>query len=299
MPRAGRLLVVGARTGVGKTLTGVQVASSLAKGGLTVGFISAELEARSIEARIIANLSKYLIGPIHWKRAMPDSLGYVTVGELEMPGATKAQDHIASIVAATAMKLEEHGGKILVESPWGACVDTCVNTMRSMKAKQPELRAVVIDHFHALSRHKGGSASNPSAMLEDRAYRLMTAAKELDIDLFVLAQLNRVGMDSTSNPEPQLNEIRGTDALAHVAHATWLIRRVKAEGNNPNRDLEVWHSKVRGRQAIWKEGEGILEGIHGFLDKSIIRLHYETASLEQDTTESLITDLKRSKGLLA
>jgi hypothetical protein len=33
MPRAGRLLVIGARTGVGKTALGVQVAASLAKGG--------------------------------------------------------------------------------------------------------------------------------------------------------------------------------------------------------------------------------------------------------------------------
>ena len=149
----------------------------------------------------------------------------------------------------------EGGGKVLVESPWGACVDTCINTMRTMKAKHPELRAVVIDHFHALARHKGGSMNNPSAMLEDRAYRLMTAAKELDIDLFTLAQLNRIGMDSNSNPEPQLNEIRGTDALAHVAHAAWLVRRMKLEGDQLNKDLEIWHSKVRGRQAVWREGK--------------------------------------------
>ena len=125
----------------------------------------------------------------------------------------------------------------------------------------------------------------------------MTAAKELDIDLFVLAQLNRVGMDSNSNPEPQLNEIRGTDALAHVAHATWLIRRPKTEGSGTNRDLEVWHSKVRGRQAVWREGQGILESIHGFIDKSIIRMHYETASVEDDTTASLIKDLELKQGL--
>ena len=298
MPRAGRLLVVGARTGVGKTGIGVHVASSLAKGGITVGFISAELDSRSIEARIIANLSKSLVGPYHWKRMRSKGeLGYVTVGELELPGATKAQSEIANIVAAVSMKLEESGGKLLIESPWGACVDTCINTMRSMKAKEPDLRAIVIDHFHALSRHKGSSTSNIASMLEDRAYKLMTAAKELDIDLFVLAQLNRVGMDSNSNPEPQLNEIRGTDALAHVAHATWLIRRPKTEGSGTNRDLEVWHSKVRGRQAVWREGQGILESIHGFIDKSIIRMHYETASVEDDTTASLIKDLELKQGL--
>jgi len=299
MPRAGRLLVVGARTGVGKSLTGVHVASSLAKGGLTVGFISAELDARSIEARIIANLSKSYAGPFHWRKVRNSGqLGYVTVGELEMPGATNAQDYITRIVAQVGMKLDEIGGKILVEAPWGACVDTCINIMRSMKAKQPELRAIVLDHFHALARHKGGSANNPSAMLEDRAYRLMTAAKELDIDLFVLAQLNRIGMDSTSNAEPQLNEIRGTDALAHVSHATWLIRRQKTDGQTINRDLEVWHSKVRGRQAVWREDESILEGIQGFIDKSIIRLHYETSSVEADTTADSIKELDKKKGLM-
>lgn len=298
MPRAGRLLVIGARTGTGKTACGVHVACSLAKGGLTVGIVSAELESRAIEARIIANLSKALVSPFHWKRMQSkQELGYVTVGELELPGATRAQSHIAQIVAHVAMKLEEAGGKVLVESPWGACVDTCINTIRSMKAKCPELRAVVIDHFHALSRHKGGSATNISSMLEDRAYRLMTAAKELDIDLFVLAQLNRIGMDVTSSAEPQLNEIRGTDALAHVAHAAWLIRRPKSDGSNTNRDLEVWHSKVRGRQAVWKEEQGILDSIHGFVDKSIIRMHYETSSIEDDTTSSMIKDLELKQGL--
>jgi hypothetical protein len=300
MPRAGRLMVIGARTGVGKTALGVHVASSLARGGLTVGFVSAELDSRAIEARIIANLSKSLISPYHWRAVDRDCLGFVTVGELELPGATKSQSKVAQVVATVAQKLQEKGGKILVEAPWGACVDTCINTMRSMKARDPELRAIVIDHFHALARHKGGSMNNPSAMLEDRAYRLMTAAKELDVDLFVLAQLNRVGLDLGANDkEPQLNEIRGTDALAHVAHATWLVRRVRS-GDSPdetNRDLEVWHSKVRGRQAVWKEGEGILESIKGFHEKSIISIDYETASVRGDSTNSDILRKKTSMGL--
>lgn len=296
MPRAGRLMVIAARTGIGKTALGVHVASSLASGGLTVGFVSAELESRSIEARIIANLSKSLVSPRYWKNAGADGLGYVTVGELELVGATKAQDKIANIVAQVAMKLEQNNGKILVEAPWGACVDTCINIMRSMKAKSPELRAIVVDHFHALARHKGGSASNPSAMLEDRAYRLMTAAKELDIDLFVLAQLNREGMNQASNAEPQLNEIRGTDALAHVSHATWIIRRNKTEDKTLNKDIEIWHSKVRGRQAIWKDSEGILDSINTFIETSHVRLHYETCSVEGDTTASLIKQRNLIKG---
>ena len=129
-----------------------------------------------------------------------------------------------------------------------------------------------------------------SVMLADRAYKLMTAAKEMDVDLFVLAQLNRVGMDSNSNPEPQLNEIRGTDALAHVAHATWIVRRMKLEGDRLNRDLEIWHSKVRGRQSVWKEGKQVLDGINGFIEKSIIRMQYDASFVEGDNTSDLIKE---------
>ena len=106
MPRAGRLLVVGARTGVGKTGLGVQVAASLAHGGLTVGFISAELDTRAIEARIIANLSRQFFGPIWWRNA-GDDLGYVTVGELERPGASQNQQKIAEIVAEASFGLNK------------------------------------------------------------------------------------------------------------------------------------------------------------------------------------------------
>ena len=285
MPKAGRLMTIAARTGVGKTALGVHIACQLAAGSLTVGFISAELDNRSIEARIIANLTK-TFHPIHYSRLDSDDLGFVTVRELELPGSTKAQSKIAEIVSNVSMSLESRGGNILVEAPWGACVESAINTMRSMKAKNPELRAIVLDHFHALARHKGGSASNQSSMLEDRAYRLMTAAKELDIDLFVLAQMNRIGLDTTSNSEPQLNEIRGTDALAHVSHACWLVRKERTEADSPKRDLEIWHSKVRGGQALWSEDKGTLDSVKGFIDKSVIRIAYECSFVESDNTRS-------------
>ena len=295
MPRAGRLMVIGARTGVGKTALGVHVGASLAADGLKVGFVSAELDSRAIEARIIANLSKKFFD-YHWSRTHDN--GFVTVGELELPGATKGQEKVAAVVKEVGRRLAQEGGKILVESPWGACVDSCINTMRSMKAREPELRAIILDHFHALSRHKGGSASNPSAMLEDRAYRLMTAAKELDVDLFVLAQLNRVGMDMSSDAEPQLNEIRGTDALAHVAHATWLVRKPKLSDEEKKkkvlvRELEVWHSKVRGRQAVWKDGKGILDSIKGFKEKCLVTMDYETSSVQWTSTNDDIEKLNQ------
>jgi replicative DNA helicase len=290
----GRLLTIAARTSVGKSSFGCQIAANLAAEGLTVGFISAELNSVSIEARIIASLSRKLLGAghYHWS-ATNEKVGHVTVGELESPSGN-SKEQLMNILAKIAQSLDQIGGKFLVECPWGACVDSAINSMRAMKAKHPSLRAVVLDHFHALARHKGAS-SNQSTMLEERAYKLMTAAKELDIDLFVLAQMNQVGLKVAQNDfrkektvqAPELDQIRGTDALSHVSHAVWLIRKHQASDSEPSdRKLEVWHSKVRGRQAFW-EGEPPNEEIttvQGFVEMSLVQLDYATSSIKSDDT---------------
>jgi hypothetical protein len=138
-------------------------------------------------------------------------------------------------------------------------------------------------------------------MLEERAYKLMTAAKELDIDLFVLAQMNQVGLknarqdakDAQETQEPELDQIRGTDALGHVSHVVWLVRKRKNEKNK----LEVWHSKVRGRQAFW---EGVapneqLTTIQENVQMSVIQLDYGTASLRNDDTMQNFSVVKSSR----
>ena len=121
-------------------------------------------------------------------------------------------------------------------------------------------------------------------MLEERAYKLMTAAKELNIDLIVLAQMNRVGMGVGDNSAPGLDQIRGTDALAHVSHAVWIARR--QPGNDEDaavkRPLELWHAKTRGRQAYW-DGKR-MQGIRGFVETSVITMDYPHSSIDRDMT---------------
>jgi RecA/RadA recombinase len=275
----GRLFTLAARTGAGKTQIGVQVVAQAAYSGLTVGFISAELDQASISARLWASLTK-----------KSDGQG-VFSGKLTAPPESE-KGQIGEALMHAAGKIQANGGRLLVEAPWGADVDTVVSTMRSMKAKHPELRLVVLDHFHCLSRHKG-APSNESAMMEERAYKLMTAAKELDIDLIALAQMNRVGMDIVSSKHaPGLDQIRGTDALAHVSHAVWIIRSEQAAedggGQYKTGNLELWHAKTRGRQAYWDEATQSVQGIRGHIEKSVISINHPTSSIASDDTRSLL-----------
>lgn len=270
--KGGRLFTVAGRTGIGKTILGAHIATHVAAQGMTVGFISAELGEEEIYSRLISALGRKLF---------PGNSP--TVGQIESPDS--GRDAVAHQIAQVIGELQNKGGKLLVEAPWGACVDSVVNSMRSMKAKNPELRLVVLDHFHCLARHKGAS-SNESAMLEDRAYRLMTAAKELNIDLFVFAQMNRVGMDVVSrNQPPQLNEIRGTDALSHVSHAVWIIRKhMEGDGEKQiwNKRLEIWHAKTRGRQAYWHETQKRMIPLSDYIESGILDMDYSYSSVGRD-----------------
>lgn len=270
----GRLFTLAARTGVGKTILGVYAAVNLALGGLQVGFISAELDRSAVYARIWSAATHQANSNTNW----------VEVGDIESPGQNREQ--VSSNIMAAANSIQDSGGKLLIEDPWGADVDAVINSLRSMKAKNPELRCAIVDHFHVLARHKGAPSSE-AAMLEERAYKLMNAAKELEIDLIVLAQMNRVGMDSLSAKQPPtLDQIRGTDALSHVSHAVWIVRKEAETEDNQGqqRDLEFWHAKTRGRQAYW--GNGRIQGIKGFVDKSILSMDYKFSSVKFDRTKA-------------
>ena len=173
----------------------------------------------------------------------------------------------------------------MVEDPWGADVDSVINSLRSMKAKNPDLRAAVVDHFHVLARHKGAPSSD-AAMLEERAYKLMNCAKQLEIDLIVLAQMNRIGMDALGKKEPPtLDQIRGTDALSHVSHAVWIVKK-EMQGQGEERkwsgSLELHHVKTRGRQAYWRDGQ--IVGVKNFIECSLLQMDYDHSSIRVDRT---------------
>ena len=270
----GRLFTLAARTGVGKTILGANAAVSLAAGGLKVGFVSAELDENEIWTRVWACAT----------RVFNDNTDWASVGDIKQPGVYK--EKIAARVQQACGGLQNAGGEILVEAPWGADVEAVVNILRSMKAKNPELRVAVIDHFHCLARHRGAPHSE-AAMMEERAYKLMTVAKELGIDLIVLAQMNRVGMDVlSSKAAPGLDQIRGTDALSHVSHAVWIVRKEAGNDDQPNvdRDLEFWHAKVRGRQAYWTGSA--MKSAGNFVECSKLTMDYPHSCVKTDNTLS-------------
>lgn len=269
-----RLYLMGDFTVTHNTMLLVNACVNLAARGLTVGFFSAELDKDEIYSRIWSSATHTCNGQEEW----------VESDNLEDPSSRPARD--VECVAKAASAIQGSGGKMLIEAPWAIKTDELVNSMRSMKAKNPELRAVFIDHFHCLGRHKGASTQE-SVMLEERAYMLVSAAKELQVDLIVAAQLNRTGQNDISNPIPDQSWIRGTDALSHVAHAVWILRKEprpkgEEEGLNQdrNRPVEIWHVKTRKGQVYWNNG--VKRKVKSFVDCSKLTMNWGYSSVRKD-----------------
>jgi hypothetical protein len=70
------------------------------------------------------------------------------------------------------------------------------------------------------------------------------------VDLFLLAQLNR---QACLVERPELEHINGTDAIAQLASAVWLLEFPKKpkEGPPPAHNLNCWHGKHRNGQRLW------------------------------------------------
>lgn len=272
--RRGRMFALAARTGIGKTVLGAHCAASVALQGQTVLFISAELGRREITQRLVASVG-VKVNP-------KDAPSIADFANFDCDRDTLARRTFDAMGA-----IQNGGGDLLIEDTWGANVLDVINIMRAVKARNPKLSFVVIDHFHCLSRHPG-SPSNEAAMMEERAYKLVEAAKELDIDILSLAQMNRVGMDALSrNQAPQLDQLRGTDALSHVCHAVWVVRKhMEGEGDQKvwNKKLEIWHLKQRSGQHYWDSTTTRMKPIQGYVESGILEMDYAHCSVARDDT---------------
>jgi replicative DNA helicase len=106
---------------------------------------------------------------------------------------------------------------------------------------------VVLDHFHAMGSSPG-YGTHTTVELANRAMAIKALAGRCELDILVVAQLNRGAYVSTTGPD--VSHLAGTSELERFASAVWLIDRPKPlDGAPPPKGvLEVHHGKFRHGQ---------------------------------------------------
>ena len=265
--------VLAAKSGVGKTTVGIAAAMGLAINGASVLVLSCELSRRAVGARLLAN---------YCRRASGVFTPRYSANELEGRGEViegRDLEYLDQLSAQFEQSIAPNGqrmGRVLYQSHFAATVEELAALVEDCKSAHPELAAVVLDHFHAMGPTPG-YGSNTTAELAARATAIKALAGRCELDVFVIAQLNRGAYGNPTGPD--VSHLAGTSELERYASAVWLIDRPKVdEFSQPQPGvLDIHHGKCRHGQTT---------GENDF-SKTTIRMDRGHCYLEADNARKL------------
>jgi len=194
--RPGELFVLAGRPSVGKTSLMMNLAQNMVLGNerTSVGIFSLELPAREIVARMLSSLARIRTNALQGQQ-IQDSL-------------KKAVEQLCK-------------SKILIDDTGSIDITNLCANARRMKANH-DVKVIFIDYLQLI---KGQVCSNASREKEIAMISgsLKAMAKELNIPVVVLAQLNRQA--EQQGDTPKLSNLRESRAIEQNADVVALLHR--------------------------------------------------------------------------
>ena len=186
------LIIIAADTSSGKTSLAMKIAMNA---GCNIAFYSMEMKKEQIAARMLSIQSGVPANIIQYSRMTDVQLSMIDSG-------------IAKILDKP----------VFFDDRSTSSIDSILASIRSLKIKQ-NIDGVIVDYLQILTVNQKGL--NKEQQLADAARRLKNIAKELDIWVIALSQLNR----DTANPVPSLGRLRDSGQIAEAADTVILIYR--------------------------------------------------------------------------
>ncbi|SAK19181.1 DnaB domain-containing protein [Burkholderia multivorans] len=219
--RPGWSVIVAARPGMGKTSLALNIATNVAPQH-GVLFLSMEMPESELIDRNIAAL-----GCVPLDRVMK----------------TPADNEFWDRVTAATLKMRDMNLHI-DDQPALRLLD--VRTKARMIKRKSGLDLLVVDYLQLMQ----GEGSNRNAEIEGISRGLKALAKELNIAVIALAQLNRQ-VEQRANRTPMLSDLRDSGSIEQDADAVLFIHR--EEVANPDAG-EQWHGFAQIRVAKFRHG---------------------------------------------
>ena len=201
------LVIVGGWSSHGKTALALTMVMNAARQSETrVLIFSMEMAAMQIGARMLAPEAK-----------VPSSvILYRTFRERGMQQMQSAINSMADIA-----------DRIFIGDSSIQNIDGILGSIRLHHARYGT-RLVVVDYLQIVGLQSRRDATREDG-LADVARRLKNIAKELDICVILLSQINRDGV-SSGNPEPTAAQLRGSGQINEAADLTLLVYRPEVHG---------------------------------------------------------------------
>lgn len=198
--RPGALYVIGARPGTGKTVIGVQAGVNLLKTG-TVIMCTLEMTQDEIHKRVISQQLNIPLG--------------------NLLDNTMTREEWATIENDHPRTWERY----YVDDNPMQTVEAIRRNARSISRRQP-LSGIVVDYLQLMeSKATGGKKRHE--LIAEWTRQLKIMAKEFDVPVIILSQLNR---ESARGAAPTLADLRESGAIEQDADVVMLLDRDEMQG---------------------------------------------------------------------
>lgn len=209
------MIVIAARPGVGKTAISLNIADSVAvENRIPVGICSLEMSGVQLTNRLISARARVNLR----------NLNEGFVANKEFPKITNA----ASRISAAPIYIDDTGGQSILQ----------VRAKARRWWQQYGIKLLIIDYLQLMNALGGRrKLDNRQQEVSDISNGVKSLAKELNIPVIVLSQLNR-DIEKEKNRNPRLSDLRESGSIEADADIVILLNQSKSddedEENNSN-----------------------------------------------------------------
>lgn len=216
------MIVIAARPSMGKTALAMNIAEHAALNGKhAVAIFSLEMSSQQLVQRLLCSRAKVNLGKVR------DGF----MAERDFHNLTTAASKIAE-------------SKILIDDTPGLSILELRAKARRMKA-QHDIKLIVIDYLQLLKSTSRRAQDNRQLEIAEISSGVKALAKELDLPIIVLAQLNRNPESRTgdSKGRPRLSDLRESGSIEQDADLVGLLVREEYYAEN-DEDREALAGKA-------------------------------------------------------
>ena len=222
-----KLIVIGARTGIGKSVFAIDSTVAACNANRSVLFFSLEMSKTELYQRLLAVQSDVIINHLE-------------------PGADRVPEEIERIDKAIN---EMKNWKLEIDDTPGVTVENIVAKSKLKAMTNEGLDMIIIDYLQLITPSNVGRKSRQEQVAEiSRQMKLL--AKTLKVPVMVLVQLkrNNTKEDSSEDELPTKDEIRESGAIAQDADVVLLIHRnTKKEDETDPKGIFIIDKNRRGQ----------------------------------------------------
>ena len=211
----GDLILVAGRPSMGKTAFGLSIAANFIENNIPAVFYSLEMSSRSVMYRLISILSRVELKKIFQAKELTDS-DFEKIGK--------------------AVELLEKSN-FFIDDTSALSPSEILSRSRKLKRENPDLGLIIIDYMQLMRADTRND--NRVSEMNEISRSLKALAKELDLPVIALSQLNRAP-ETRTGKRPVLADLKDSGAIEQDADiVTFVFRAEKYEQDLENKGLAI------------------------------------------------------------